>query len=380
MDDLRLTVVSDPTQEFPHNQNNRFKVRLPGRLVLPEGPWAMSLWSLSVPDEAVEQTLGQGSDYVCRFSDVMPRLSNIQGGKYTMIEGTSLRGADPWIKNFVTLTDAFATRPKMGVEFWMRVHQRIEEIRTRKLQTELEKDPTLRVQQPQAWLPTFPWEGDDWILQANPIATWGVFTHGHPFALSRKIAQAFGFVKQDPVTQKWSLGPNLVPSYPVYDQPPLAMADFTAYSPQGPTVYLARKWDTSYPLQWKWIRNHDKALPSFQFDQIELSNGLEWRFIHLNRSYARLTNQLETVMVYTDAVQSNTVNHRQIPLLRSLHLTRGGQGRVIVEPLHREWIPLNGNTLDTLEFQLATSSGPLTDLSPGQTIVTLGLKPIKTEK
>ena len=67
MDDLRLTVVSDPTQEFPHNQNNRFKVRLPGRLVLPEGPWAMSLWSLSVPDEAVEQTLGQGSDYVSIF-------------------------------------------------------------------------------------------------------------------------------------------------------------------------------------------------------------------------------------------------------------------------------------------------------------------------
>ena len=85
-------------------------------------------------------------------------------------------------------------------------------------------------------------------------------------------------------------------------------------------------------------------------------------------------------MVYTDAVQSNAVNHRQVPLLRSLHLHRSGRGRVTVEPLHREWSPLNGQTLELLEFQLATPSGPLTDLSPGQTIVTLGLKPIKTDK
>ena len=62
-----------------------------------------------------------------------------------------------------------------------------------------------------------------------------------------------------------------------------------------------------------------------------------------------------------------------------MQLTRRGQGRLAVEPLHREWIPLNGNTLEILEFQLATTSGPLTDLSPGQTILTVGLKPIKTE-
>ena len=197
-------------------------------------------------------------------------------------------------------------------------------------------------------------------------------THGHPFAFSLKIAQAFGFAKQDPKTKAWSLGPNAVPSYPVYDSFPVAMADFTTYSPQGPTLYLPHKGS-----KMSWFRLH-KVSDGWPFDQIEFTNGMEWRFIHLNRSYARLTNQLETVMVYTDAVQSNTVNHLNAPLLRSLHLQRSGRGRVTVEPLHREWIPLNGNTLETLEFQLATPSGPLTDLSPGQTIVTLGLKPIKT--
>ena len=333
----------------------------------------MSLWSLSVPDDAVEQKLGHGSDYVCRFSDVLPRLSNVQGGKYTVIEGTN----GTWINQHIMLTDAFATRPKTGVEFWTRVHQRIEEIRTRKLQTEFEKDTAVRLQQPQAFTPTFRWEGEDWILQANKRVHYDDNTHGHPFSISLKIAQAFGFAKQDPKTQKWSPGPNAVPSYPVYPvygQPPVAMADFTAYSPQGPTLYLPYK-----RSKQTWFRLQTTS-GGWPFDQIEFCNCLEWRFIHLNRSYARLTNQLETVLVYTDAVQSNTINHRQVPLLRSLHLTRGGRGCVTVEPLHREWIPLNGNTLDTLEIQCATPSGPLTDLSPGQTIVTLGLKPIKTDK
>ena len=112
---------------------------------------------------------------------------------------------------------------------------------------------------------------------------------------------------------------------------------------------------------------------------VELSSALEWRFIRLNQSYEKLNNRLDTVMIYTDAVQSNTVNQVKVPLLRSVQLRRQGQGRLTVEPLHREWIPLNGNTLEILEFQLATPSGPLTDLSPGQTILTVGLKPIKTQ-
>ena len=370
MEDLRLTTVSDATQEFPNNRNNHFKVRLPRPLTLPDGPWAMSLWSLSVPDEAVEQTLGQGTDYAVRFTDVMPRLFYMQGGKYTTIKISG------WFRENFRLSDVMAVRPKTGAEFWRRVQQVMDELRTKRLRkefiSEYVKDSAVRLQQAQAYAATFRWEGDDWILQANKGAPYEQKIQGHPFAMSLKIAQAFGFVKQDPNTNKWSLGPNAVPSYPVYDQMPVATVGFTTYNPQGPTLFLPH-----IGGKWEWFRIKKKSA-YFQFDQVEFLNAVEWRFIHLNRSFARLTNQLETVMVYTDAVQSNAVNHRQVPLLRSLHLHRRGRGRVTVEPLHREWIPLNGNTLELLEFQLATASGPLTDLSPGQTIVTLGLKPIKS--
>ena len=47
----RLTLISDPTNEFPKNANNIFKVRLPERLTLPGEGGHASLMSLTVPDQ-----------------------------------------------------------------------------------------------------------------------------------------------------------------------------------------------------------------------------------------------------------------------------------------------------------------------------------------
>ena len=47
----RLMLISDPTNEFPKNANNSFKVRLPERLTLPGEGWHATLMSLTVPDQ-----------------------------------------------------------------------------------------------------------------------------------------------------------------------------------------------------------------------------------------------------------------------------------------------------------------------------------------
>ena len=47
----RLTLISDPTDEFPKNANNSFKERLPERLTLLGDQWHASLMSLTVPDQ-----------------------------------------------------------------------------------------------------------------------------------------------------------------------------------------------------------------------------------------------------------------------------------------------------------------------------------------
>ena len=47
----RITLISDPTNEFSKNANNSFKVRLPERLTLPGEGWHATLLSMSVPDQ-----------------------------------------------------------------------------------------------------------------------------------------------------------------------------------------------------------------------------------------------------------------------------------------------------------------------------------------
>ena len=349
-DDVRLTVVSDPTMEFPHNQNNRFKVQLPRPLTLPEGPWAMSLWSVSVPDEAMNQSLGQDTDYLCLF-----------GG----------------IKATLRLQEVFMTKPKTGVDLWHRAHQMILEKQTQGLQAD-KKTSGRRVQQPERWYPTFRWEGEDWIKEADRSVSYNPSSWKSQFLIPLKIAEAFGFMTWDPVSRAWKLGPNLIPSYPTYEYQAEDVSSSLAQTLRGPTQRALLTYDVdSVAPKVDWFRLPYYYPGKLNIHCVDLSSALEWRFIHLNRSYQRFSNRSDTVMIYTDAVQSTTVNQGTFPLLRSLQLTRRGQGRVTVEPVHREWIPLNGTTLETLEFQLATPKGPLTELSPGQTIVTIGLKPIK---
>ena len=369
MEDLRLTVVSDATQEFPQNQNNHFKVRLPQPLTLPDGPWAMSLWSLSVPDGAVEQPLGKDNDLVAHAVGDLARIWNFKNNKY---RSHSLSGyvAEAW-----RLKQVFETHPKTGVAFWQRVHQLIMDQQTKDMAADRAVSSWL-VQQPETWYPTIRWEGEDMILEANRYVYYQPTRRYSRFVLSLKIAQIFGFMKQDPTTKAWSIGPNLIPSYPKFEYTGHDISSAVT-GLQGPTrrALVTLDVDTSRP-KVDWFRIFLFDPKTERIPCVELSSALEWRFVRLNRSYQQFMNR-EMVMVYTDAVQPNTVNRVKVPLLRSVQLNHSGQGRLTVEPLHREWIPLNGNTLERLEVQLASPSGPLIEFPPGQTILTVGLKPIK---
>ena len=331
----------------------------------------MSLWSLSVPDGAVEQPLGKGTDLMAVFTGTKARIWNYKNGKYRS------HTVNTWVSYVLRLKEAFETHPKTGVELWHRVHQVMMEQQT----TQLGADRAVsnwRVQQPEKWYPTIRWEGEDMILEANRHLFYQPVTGYSQFILSLKMAEVFGFMKQDPKTNKWSVGPNLIPSYPLFNYTGHDITSAVTAPIKGPTqrALVTLDVDSSKP-HVDWFRTLLYDPGTEKVPCVELSSALEWRFIRLNRSYERFLNR-DTVMVYTDAVQPNSVNGVKVPLLRSVQLNHSGQGRLTVEPLHREWIPLNGQTLETLEFQLATPSGPLIEFPPGQTIVTVGLKPIKS--
>ena len=331
----------------------------------------MSLWSLSVPDGAVEQPLGKSNDLVGAFSGVKARIWNYRDGKYRS------HLINTHVTSDLRLERVFETHPKTGVALWQRVHQLLLEEQTKQLGADRALSDW-RVQQPEKWYPTIRWEGEDMILEANRNLFYQPTTRYSQFILSLKIAEVFGFMKQHPTTKAWSLGPNLIPSYPLFNYTGHDITSAVTTPLTGPTrrALVTRDVDTSDPYV-DWFRTL-KFHPNVEdIPCVELSSALEWRFIRLNRSYEQFMNR-DTVMVYTDAVQANTVNRVKVPLLRSVQLNHSGQGRLSVEPWHREWIPLNGNTLELMEFQLASPSGPLIVFPPGQSIVTVGLKPIKS--
>ena len=67
----------------------------------------------------------------------------------------------------------------------------------------------------------------------------------------------------------------------------------------------------------------------------------------------------QTLLIYSDMVESIVVGAQKHPLLRK------------VQPFHHEWIKLRSNRLEVIEVEIATPDGPLSILPPGKTIVTL---------
>ena len=188
--------------------------------------------------------------------------------------------------------------------------------------------------------------------------------------MSESLAVAFGFLKVDKTSNKKVMGDNASGYYPLYEEKGTKIADSiltTDPALKGPTRAVQLTPDVDYTTP---------KTSSYKLDngKIYFSRALEWRFRRFNESFDKLHNRKEVVMVYTDLVQSTTVGNGRFPLLRKLSVDRTGSGRVTVEPYHREWVPLQTNWVESVELQLSTPGGELTHLSPGKTLVTIGLR------
>ena len=116
----RLTLISDPTDEFPKNANDSFKVRLPERLSLPGERWHASLMSLTVPDQGQSNAVTPADPHtpVVRFK--YPHIiCKYQLGCYRRVE-------NPVVAGKVELEDVMnASQIVAWSEFWKRVMQEV---------------------------------------------------------------------------------------------------------------------------------------------------------------------------------------------------------------------------------------------------------------
>ena len=117
----RLTLISDPTDEFPNNANNSFKVRLPERLSLPGEGWHASLMSLTVPDQGQSNAIIAADPHtkVIRF-DMTYVIRKWVTGEYRFVNVKTVMNQVE-LETIMNASQIVTT----GSMFWKRVMQEV---------------------------------------------------------------------------------------------------------------------------------------------------------------------------------------------------------------------------------------------------------------
>ena len=379
----RLTLISDPTDEFPKNANNSFKVRLPERLSLPGAGWHASLLSLTVPDQGQSNAIIAGDPHTKVVRYDYPQMTR----KWTDTGDPATSGYMsidvPKVTSVVELEEIMNPTQivSTGSQFWKRVMQEVHN----KIMTELmrkqwdalikdrDRKPVVFVKK--HGMPQLSWNGESLVIQA--IAKEDLINNRQvnmvEFYINVDIALKFGFLRRKTgktgyTTSDFVLGPNLQYSLPTktYDETTEpAGSQYRRYYDWEGDVYegvnfTSRAFFIVTEDNVKWVRLHQ---------------GFEWRLNNLDASFEKIVGtRRRTVMVYSDLVESTVVGSGKYPLLREVQLLRTGDGESTAEPLHHQWIKLRGQQLDILEVEIASTAGPLAPLPPGKTLVTIGLK------
>ena len=372
----RLTLISDPTDEFPNNANNSFKVRLPERLSLPGEGWHASLMSLTVPDQGQSNAVIAADPHteVVKFSiTYLTRM--YMSGSYRRVSFKTKEYT-------VELEDIMSVKQSVttGNEFWKRVMQEVHNKTMRALMHEQDTalaynaDERPLVSVKKNWMPMMTWKGDALVLHTVPkgdVLKSDKTTTTTTLSLDLGVAERFGFIEQSKGVVGRVLGPNLQ-----FTCPTVTYTDQTL--PSG----------SSFRSQYNWSGEHyvgtqptdlTRDVMDQMFDvknkRLHLSRMVEWQFNILDASFEKMVGTSKrTVMVYSDIVESTVVGSGKFPLLREVQLLRTGEGESTAEPLHHQWIKVRGQQMDILEVEIASTSGPLTILPPGKTLVTIGLK------
>ena len=379
----RLTLVSDPTDEFPNNANNSFKVRLPERLMLPGTGWHAALMSLTVPDQGQSNAIIAADPHTKVVKYVYP----IMARKWTDTGNPATSGylaiTFPIASQMIELEEIMNDHQVVstGSEFWQRVMQTVHN----KIMTQVMKDQwnalvQLRDRKPIVFvtkhgIPQLTWTGESLVIQAiaKEKLLYNTQVNAVEFYINVEIALKFGLLRRKTGktgynTSDFVLGPNMQYSLPTktYNETtgPVGSRYRNYYNWEGDVYegvnFTSRAWSIMTADNVNWMRLH---------------LGFEWRLNNLDASFEKIVGtRKRTVMVYSDLVESTVVGSGKYPLLREVQLLRTGDGESTAEPLHHQWIKVRGQQMDILEVEIASTSGPLAILPPGKTLVTIGLK------
>ena len=388
----RLTLVSDPTNEFPNNANNSFKVRLPERLMLPGTGWHAALMSLTVPDQGQSNAVIAADPHtkVLKFKMTYVVRKWIDTGNpastgYRRVE-TKTVDCEVELEEIMNAHQIVST----GSMFWQRVMQ---EVNNKIMHNTMKEQIYRLIQNPDEKsivsakknaLPRLTWKRGALVIQAlsakdllkvDKSAITDLF-------INLAIALKFGLVLEKTGqnnTTTYEIGPNLQ-----YTLPTSTYGSST--KPNGAQYRTPYNWEGEQYMginpilvfgNTGSVTNNDPfhVVTHSGVKFVQSSFMVEWRLSNLDASFEKIVGtRKRTVMVYSDLVESTVVGSGKFPLLREVQLLRTGDGESTAEPLHHQWIKVRGQQMDILEVEIASTHGPLAILPPGKTLVTIGLK------
>ena len=369
----RLTLISDPTDEFPKNTNNSFKVRLPERLILPGSGWHAALMTLTVPDLGQSHTIIalDPKTKLIRFT-FMTLSRTMTSGRFNNTD-VELTECELELADIMNASYAVTN----GIMFWQRIMQEILNTimeKTNEKRDDWQKITNLSVvvSAIQKGIPRLTWEND--MVRIHSIPETSLMkankTPWVTFEINLDLAIKFGLVidKSSPTKTNYILGPNLTYTLPV--------VEYNAQTPPtGSDQRSPYNWEGKQFVSQKHGIDLFKVVSHGGVKFLNLSLLVDWQLNHLNASFEKMVGTHQrTVMVYSDLVESTVVGSGKFPLLRAVQLLRTCDGESTVEPLHHQWIKVRGNQLEILEVEIASTAGPLAILPPGKTLVTIGLK------
>ena len=372
----RLTLISDPTDEFPKNANNSFKVRLPERLSLPGEGWHASLMSLTVPDQGQSNAVIAADPHTKVVKFKYPQLIHkYQLGSYRRVETPTVTG-EIELEDVMNTNQIVAT----GSQFWKRVMQEVHnDIMDRLMKKQFEmlvhnRDERPLISVKKIAMPQMSWKEESLVIQAVPkkdLLNQNHITMVESY-INLDIALKFGLLLKKSGsgtgTNAYRLGPKMTYTCrsETYD---------SSTMPSGSQFRQYYNWEGEQYMGVNYFSNPFAITTVENVTWLKLHMAFERQLNNLDASFEKIVGtRKRTVMVYSYLVESTVVGSGKYPLLREVQLLRTGDGESTAEPLHHQWIKVRGQQLEILEVEIASTSGPLAILPPGKTLVTIGLK------
>ena len=335
-------------REFPNNQANSFKIRLPQPLRLQGGGWQVGLSAISLPDTGVNIfNLLPADQFV--FGTSCYRLTPSAG---RVVKSFNMKMDD--LKDDASIVD--------GVTFMKAF---LQWVRQRMTTAYLGYHGAPNTERGEKTCTTFEWDGEDLVMNNRNITR---YKYPLPYkdnttivvphlAIHHLMAEKMGWFKKNDAGN-YALGPNLAMEF--RDEKVPNNNDIELRNSKNDPEYYQVNTDGA-GTTWIW-----------------LSFSVNWRFTNLNVAFrAVVGDPTRTLHVYSDVAGSTVVGNRVTDLLREIQYKRQGRGTLYFEPLHIQYMSLRNEVVEIIHVQVAETigrGGDLVKFGDGHTIVTLHFK------